>query len=116
VRRALLVFLLATVLPLRALAGDFMVLAMSTAPSPALPAQAMAADCAFHLGTAVGAEIPSPDVDSGQCATCSLCLPVVQLPPGVALQIPELPTSRPLPTETPFSSASPSPTRKPPKA
>ena len=81
--RRLLLILLVFVLPLRAVAGDLMVLGMATTDAPAAaPAVPMAPDCEMHR-TSAGTEQDAPAADPSQC--CSLCLPVAQTPAFAAL-------------------------------
>jgi hypothetical protein len=76
------VLLMVVLLPLRAVAGDLMSLAMATAGEPPRSSAGMSPECPMHLAAAD----PEPMLDEGaaatpssECGSCALCFPVARL-------------------------------------
>jgi hypothetical protein len=108
VRRVLLILMIA-VLPLRALAGDWMLLGMATKVTTAGPSMVMAmADCDMHLK---GQSSSSTDT---QCGSCSLCYPVAQPTPFDHALSFNVPAARPESGDDDFVSAASTRSFRPP--
>jgi hypothetical protein len=105
--RRLFLILLVLVLPLRAVAGDFMALGMATMPAPAAaPSAAMPPDCLMHMaGAGKLGDSSSPQTGEAQCESCALCFPVAQFADFPFLNLPEYPEVRPPSGDADFLSA-----------
>ena len=85
--RRFLLILFVLVLPLRAVAGDLMALAMATMPQdmPAAEVAAMAPDCGAHHAASASDHHGGDDGEQTQHECCALCLPMTQFA-AVSLQ------------------------------
>jgi len=105
--RRLFLILLVLVLPLRALAGDFMALGMAKVHvSQATPSAPMPPDCAMHMaGSGKHHDSSSSQTGEVQCESCALCFPVAQFAGFPPLQRSEHPEARPRSGDADFLSA-----------
>jgi len=105
--RRLFLILLVLVLPLRAVAGDFMALGMAKMQTTqAVHAAPMSPDCPMNrAASGKHHEAPSSQTGEVQCESCSLCFPVAQFAEFASLQRPEYPQARPQSGDADFLSA-----------
>ena len=104
--RRFLLILFVLVLPLRAVAGDLMALAMATMPAdmPATEAPAMAPDCGMHHAAPADHDSQG-DADQTHYECCALCLPVAQLAAAAPLQRQDVAEAVPAASDASFLSA-----------
>ncbi len=105
--RRLFLILLVFMLPLRAMAGDFMVLGMAKMHAPeATQSAPMSPDCAMHMaGAGKHDDSSSSQTGEAQCESCALCFPAAQLVEFPCLKPAEHPEARPACGDADFLSA-----------
>ena len=115
--RRFLLILFVLVLPLRAVAGDLMALAMATLPhgTPAAEAAAMAPDCETHHAAAAADHHGEEDEGQTHDECCALCLPMTQTG-ALSLQRVDIAHRVAAASESSFLSAAPSRSLRPPSS